>query len=54
MTEFGIVNLAGRTTWEGMETLISIANPDFREKLIPAAGPLSGKDTVYPDRFKVL
>lgn len=37
VTEFGIVNLAGRTTWERTEMLISIAHPDFREKLIQAA-----------------
>ena len=37
VTEFGIVNLAGRTTWERTEMLISIAHPDFREELIQAA-----------------
>lgn len=37
VTEFGAVNLAGRSTWERAERLISIAHPDFREKLIDAA-----------------
>ena len=37
VTEFGCVNLAGRSTWERTERLISIAHPDFREDLIRAA-----------------
>ena len=37
VTEFGAVNLAGRSTWERAARLISIAHPDFREKLINAA-----------------
>lgn len=37
VTEFGIANLAGRTTWERTELLISIAHPDFREQLIADA-----------------
>ena len=37
VTEQGVVNLVGRSTWERAELLISIAHPDYREQLIAAA-----------------
>lgn len=36
-TEYGVVNLEGRSTWERAEALINIAHPDFREELIKEA-----------------
>lgn len=37
VTEYGAVNLKGKTTYERAELLISIAHPDFREELIQQA-----------------
>ncbi len=37
VTEFGAVNLAGRSLWERAERLISVAHPDFRDELIKKA-----------------
>ncbi len=37
VTEQGIVNLEGMTTWERAESIISIAHPDFRDELIKEA-----------------
>lgn len=36
-TEYGVINLEGRSTWERAEALISIAHPEFREELIKEA-----------------
>ena len=36
-TEYGVVNLAGLSTWERAEAVISLAHPDFREDLIREA-----------------
>lgn len=36
-TEYGVANMAGRSTWERAEQLIALAHPDFREMLIQAA-----------------
>ncbi|MEE0741215.1 MAG: butyryl-CoA:acetate CoA-transferase [Emergencia sp.] len=37
VTEFGMVNVKGLSTWERAEQLINIAHPDFREELIKDA-----------------
>jgi butyryl-CoA:acetate CoA-transferase len=37
VTEYGMVNLKGRSAWERAEAIISIAHPDFREELIREA-----------------
>ena len=37
VTEYGMVNLKGLSTWERAEAIISIAHPDFREQLIREA-----------------
>ena len=39
-TEYGMVNLEGRSTWERAEMLVSIAHPDFRDDLIKEAEKL--------------
>jgi len=36
-TEFGVVNLRGRSSWQRAKLLISIAHPDFRDELEEAA-----------------
>ena len=40
VTEYGKVNLKGLSTWQRAEALISIAHPDFRDKLIAEAEKL--------------
>jgi butyryl-CoA:acetate CoA-transferase len=40
VTEWGMANLAGRSTWERAERIIEIAHPDFREDLIKGAEKL--------------
>ena len=40
VTEYGMVDLKGLSTWERAEKLISIAHPDFREELIAGAEKL--------------
>ena len=37
VTEYGIVNLKGMSTWQRAEALISIAHPMFRDQLIAEA-----------------
>lgn len=37
VTEYGIVNLKGLSTWQKAEALISVAHPDFRDELIKEA-----------------
>ena len=37
VTEYGIINLKGLSTWQRAEALISIAHPDFRDQLIKDA-----------------
>jgi acyl-CoA hydrolase len=40
VTEYGIVNLKGMSTWERAEAIIGLAHPDFREDLVKAAEKL--------------
>lgn len=37
VTEYGMINLKGLSTWERAEAIISIAHPDFRDQLIQDA-----------------
>lgn len=40
VTEYGMVNLKGTSTWERAEKIISVAHPDFRDELIREAEAL--------------
>lgn len=40
VTEYGMAQLKGKSTWERAEALINIAHPDFREELIQKAKDL--------------
>jgi acyl-CoA hydrolase len=37
VTEYGIAELKGKSTWERAEALINIAHPDYRDQLIKEA-----------------
>ncbi|HZJ69259.1 MAG TPA: acetyl-CoA hydrolase/transferase C-terminal domain-containing protein, partial [Candidatus Eisenbacteria bacterium] len=37
VTEYGMFNLKGKSTWQRAEGLINLAHPDFREDLIKSA-----------------
>ena len=37
VTEYGIFNTKGKTTWERAEGIINLAHPDFRDDLIKQA-----------------
>lgn len=37
VTEYGLVNLKGLSTWQIAESIISVAHPDFRDELIKEA-----------------
>ena len=37
VTEYGMVNVKGLSTWQKAEAIISVAHPDFRDELIKEA-----------------
>jgi acyl-CoA hydrolase len=37
VTEYGMVNLKGKSTWQRAKAMISIAHPEFRDELTEAA-----------------
>ncbi len=50
VTEFGAVNLKGKSTWERAELLISVAHPDFQDELIKEAEKMG----IWKNSSKVL
>ena len=40
VTEYGMANLKGLSSWQRAEQLISLAHPDFREELVSQAEQL--------------
>ena len=51
VTEYGMVNLKGKSVWQRAKLLISIAHPDFRDELTEAARKADvGKETYYQGR----
>ena len=36
-TEYSVINMEGKSTWERAEDLISIAHPSFRDELVREA-----------------
>jgi len=50
VTEYGAVNLKGKSTWERAEALISIAHPDFQDQLIQEAEKMG----IWKNSSKVL
>lgn len=59
VTEYGMVNLKGKSTWERAEALISISHPAFRAELIKEAEEMGiwtkekKRDAVYPGKLGV-
>ena len=56
VTEYGMANLKGKSTWERAEALINIAHPDFRDELIREAEtmgiwtPANRTDAIWAER----
>lgn len=50
VTEYGAVNLKGKSTWERAELLISLAHPDFRDELVKEAEKMG----IWKNSSKVL
>lgn len=40
VTEYGIANMKGKSTWQRAEALVNVAHPDFRDELIKEAEKL--------------